>query len=116
MGRRPSVALFQRGLHRLREVVNVPLHCLVTESVSTHTGQLGLRIQGLPLPGHHIKLTRHLSYVCGGVVAFISGTLSEEVNLEALGKFIATVAVGFDDRHAAGQKPSSAGTLRHELH
>ena len=33
-----------------------------------YTGHLGLRIQGLPLLGHHIKLTRHVSYVCGGVV------------------------------------------------
>ena len=42
-------------LHRLREVVNVPHHFLVTVSVAVHTGQLGiassLRIQGLPLRG-----------------------------------------------------------------
>ena len=68
LGRRPSVTLFQRGcLHLLREVVNAPHHCLVTVSVAMHTSQLGLRIQGLPLPGHH-QLTRHVSYVCGGVV------------------------------------------------
>ena len=29
-----------------------------------HTSQLGLRIQGLPLPDHHIKLTRHVPHVC----------------------------------------------------
>ena len=38
--------------------------CLVTVSVSMRTGQLGLRIQGLPLPGDHLKLTRHVSYIC----------------------------------------------------
>ena len=65
-------------LHRLQKVVNVPHHCLVTVSVAMHTGQLGLRIQGVPLLDHH-HLTRHTSYVCGG---------------EALGEFIATVAVG----------------------
>ena len=48
-------------LHRLQKVVNVPHHCLETVSVVMHTGQLGLRIQGLPLPGHHLKLPRHVS-------------------------------------------------------
>ena len=83
-------------LHRLREVVNVRHHCLVTVSVAMYTGQLGLRIQGLPHPGHHLKLTRHASYVCGGVVDGIQLRIPqcEEDNLEALGEFIATVAVG----------------------
>ena len=60
-----------------------------------HTGQLGLRIQGLPLRDRH-QLTRHTSYVCGGVVDGIQLRIPqcEEVNLEALGEFIATVAVG----------------------
>ena len=64
--------LREQGHHRLREVVNVPHNCLVTVSVAMHTGQLwiarSLRIQGLPLPRHHLKLTRHVSYVCGAVV------------------------------------------------
>ena len=51
-------------LRRLREVVNVPHHCLATLSVAVHTGQLGivssLRIEGLPLPGYHLELTRHV--------------------------------------------------------
>ena len=56
------------------------------------TSQLGLRIQGLPLPGHHLKLTRHVSHVCGGVVDGIQLRIPqcEEDNLEALGEFIAT--------------------------
>ena len=74
-----EVALSQRGwnnnsaqpsrgcLDRLQKVVNVPHHCLVTVSVAMHTSQLGLRIQGLPLPDDH-QLTRHASYVCGVVV------------------------------------------------
>ena len=102
--------LTQRGcLHRLGEVVNVPHHCLVTVSVTVHTGHLGLRIQGLPLPGHHIKLTRHVSYVCGGVV-----------DGEALGEFIATAAVGHlpekplgENRRHAGEVVSSVGNTRH---
>ena len=65
-----------------------------------HTGQLGLRIQGLPLPGHHLMLTRHVSYVCVGVVDGIQLRVPqcEEDNLEARqffhGEFIATAAVG----------------------
>ena len=47
-------------LDRLQKVVNVPHHCLETVSVAMHTGQLGFRIQGLPLPGHHLKHTRHV--------------------------------------------------------
>ena len=51
-------------LRRLREVVNVPHHCLATVSVAVQTGQLRIvssfRIEGLPLPGYHLKLTRHL--------------------------------------------------------
>ena len=60
-----------------------------------HTGQLGLRFQGLPLPDHH-HLTRHTSYVCGGVVDGIQLRIPwcEEDNLEALREFITTVAVG----------------------
>ena len=60
-----------------------------------HTSQLGLRIQGLPLPGHH-QFTQHASYVCGGVVDGIQLRIAqcEEDNLEALGEFIATAAVG----------------------
>ena len=77
-----------------------------------------LRIQGLPSPwpSHHAHaaLVIRLRWRCRRHSS--QEPLSEEVKLEALGKIIATVAVGFDDRHAAGQKPSSAGTLRHELH
>ena len=51
--------------------------------------QLDLLIQGLPLPDHH-QLTRHLSYV--GIQLRIPQC--EEDNLEALGEFIATAAVG----------------------
>ena len=51
-------------LRQLREVVNVPHHCLATLSVAVHAGQLGivssLRIEGLPLPGYHLELTRHV--------------------------------------------------------
>ena len=54
-------------LNRLQKVVNAPHHGLETVSVAMHTGQLGFRIQRLPLPGHH-QLTRHASYVCDGVV------------------------------------------------
>ena len=77
-------------LRRLREMVNVPHHCLATVSVAVHTGHLGLRIQGLPLPGHHPKLTRHVSYVCVGVVDGIQLRIPqcEEDNLDALGEFI----------------------------
>ena len=58
-----------------------------------HTSQLGLRIQGHPLPDHH-QLTRHASY--GGVVDGIQLRIPwcEEENLEVLGALIATVAVG----------------------
>ena len=60
-----------------------------------HTGQLRLRTQGLPLPDHH-HLTRHTSYVSGGVVDGIQLRIPqcEEDNLEAHGEFIATAAVG----------------------
>ena len=77
------------GVLRLQKVVNVPQHCLVTVSVAMHTGQLGLRIQGLPLRDHH-HLTRHTSYFCGGVVDGIQLRIPqcEEVNLEALGERI----------------------------
>ena len=75
--------------------MNVPHHCLVTVSVAMHTGRLGLRIQGLPLPDHH-QLTRHASHVCGGVVDGIQlrNPKCEEYKQEALGEFIATAAVG----------------------
>ena len=94
-GRRPSVALFQRGTASDNILKWTVLHhCLATLSVAMHTSQLGLRIQGRPLPEHH-QLTRHTSYVCGGVVDGIQLRIPqcEEDNLEALGEFIATAAV-----------------------
>ena len=93
-----------------------------------HTSQLGLRIQGLPVPGHHLKLTRHESYVCGGVVDGIQlrVPLCEEDNLEALeflyGEFIAIAAVGYltekplgENRRHAGEVVSNEGDTRHFL-
>ena len=86
-----------------------------------HTGQLGLRIQGLPLPGHH-QLTRHALYVCGGVVDGIQLRIPQckEDNLEALGEFIATAAVGHlpekplgENRRDACEVVSSVGDTRH---
>ena len=86
-----------------------------------HTYQLGLRIQGLPLPGHHLKLARHVSYVC---VAAADGiqlriTECEEDNLEALGEFIETAAVGHfpgrplvENREHAGKVVSSVGDTK----
>ena len=100
----------------------VPHHCLVTVSVAMHKSHLGLRIQGRPFPGHHLKLTRHVSYACGGVVDSIQPRISqrEEDNLEALGEFIATAAVGHltekplgENRRHAGEVVSSVGDTRH---
>ena len=91
-------------------------------AVAMHTGQLGLRIQGLPLPGHHTKLTRHASCICGGVVDGNQLRIPrcEEDNLEALGEFIATAAVGHltektlgENRRLAGEVVSSVGDTRH---
>ena len=58
--------------------------------------RLGLRIQGLPLPGHHLELARHVSYVCDAAVDCIQLTIPEceEDNLEELGELIATAVVG----------------------
>ena len=68
LGRRPAVDLFQRGTASDNILKwTLPHHCLVTVPVAMHTSQLGLRIQGRPHPEHH-QLTRHVSYVCGGVV------------------------------------------------
>ena len=87
-----------------------------------HTSQLGLRIQGLPLPGHHLKHTRHVSCVCGGVVDGIQrrNPLCEEDNLEAVGEIIGTAAVGHlpekplgEKRRHAGEVVSSVGDTRH---
>ena len=60
-----------------------------------HTSQLELRIQGLPLPDHH-QLTRHVPYVCVGVVDGIQHRIPhcEEDSLEALGESIATATDG----------------------
>ena len=86
-----------------------------------HTGQLGLRIQGLPLPGHHLKLARDVSYVCGGVVDGIRIRIPqcEEDNLETLDEFIATAAVGHlpgkprvENRGHAGEVVSSVGDTK----
>ena len=83
----------------------VPLHCLVTVSVVMHTSHLGLRILGLPFPGHHLKLTRHVSYIFGGVVDGIQlrSPQCEKDNLEALGEFIATVADGHLTKKPLGE-------------
>ena len=84
-----------------------------------HTNQLGLRIQGRPLPEHH-QLTRH----CDGVVDGIQlrNSQREEDNLEALGEFIATAAVVnliekplVENRRHAGEVVSSVGNASHLL-
>ena len=55
-----------------------------------HTGQLeiasGLCIQGLPLLGHHLELTRCVSHACSAAVDSIQLRIPqcEEDNLEAL--------------------------------
>ena len=99
----------------------VPHHCLVAVSVAMQTGQLGLRIQGPTLPDHH-HLTRRASDVCGGVLDGIQLRIPqcEEDNLDALGEFIATAAVGHltekplvDNRRRAGEIVSSAGDTSH---
>ena len=117
-----STQPFRGCLHRLQKVVNVPHRCLVSVSVAMHTGQLGLRIQGLPLPGHHLKLARHVSYVCVAAVDGIQLRIPqcEEDNLEALGEFIATAAVGHlpekplvENRGHAGEVVSSVGDTKH---
>ena len=76
------------------------------------SSQLGLRIQGLPLPDHH-HLTRHTSYVCGGVVDGIQLRITrcEEDDLEALGEFIATVAVGNLTEKPLGEQRRHAGKV-----
>ena len=83
-----------------------------------HTGQLGLRIQGLPFHGHHLKLAQHVSHVCGCVVDGIQIRIPqcEEDNLEALVEFVATAAVGHltekshgENRRRAGEVVSSVG-------
>ena len=109
-------------LHRLPEMVHVPPHCLVTVSVAMHTGQLGLRIQGLPLPGHHLKLTRHVSYVCGGVVDGIQLNFlsvkrtiwrrsENSSQLRLLGISLKKPLV--ENRRHAGEIVSSVGETRH---
>ena len=122
LGRRPSVTLFQRGTASDNIFKwTVPHHCLVTVSVAMHTDQLGLRIQGLPLPDHH-QLTRHASYVCVGAVDRIQLRIPrcEKDNLEAHGELIATVAVGHlierplgENRGLAGEVVSCVGETRH---
>ena len=109
--------LFQRGsASDQNPQVNVPHHCLVTISVTMHTGQLGLRIQGLPLPDHH-HLTRHVSYVCGGVVDGIQLRIPqcEEDNLEAHGEFIATAAEGHPTEKLLGENRRDAGEVVSEV-
>ena len=63
-----------------------------------------------------------MSYVCDGVVDSIQlrNSECEEDNLEALGEFIATVAVGeltekplVENRRHAGEVVSSVGDTRH---
>ena len=82
----------------------------------------GIRIQVLPLPGHHLKLTWHVSYVCGGVVDGIQLRIPqcEEDNLEALEEFIESAAVGHltekqlgENQRHAGEVVSSVGDTRH---
>ena len=90
-----------------------------------YTGQLviasSFRIQVLSLPGHHLKLARHVSYVCGAVVDGIQLriTLCEEDNVEALQflhrEFIATAAVGhFSEKPLVeNRRHAGEGDARH---
>ena len=86
-------------------MVNVPHHCLVN-SVRRDAYKPALDIQGLPVPGHHLKLTRHESYVCGGVVDGIQLRVfwCEVDNLEALGE---------KQLGEIGEVVSSEGDTRH---
>ena len=110
LGRRPSVTLFQRGTASDNIFKwTVPHHCLVTVSVAMHTGQLGLRIQGLPLPDQH-QLTEFNSGSPG-----VKRTIWRRSE-----KLIATVAVGHlierplgENRGLAGEVVSSVGDTRH---
>ena len=77
--RKQGQGRFVRGnfLQRLREVVNVPHHSLMTATTEFKDTE------------HHVKLTRHVSYVsyvCGGVVDGIQhkNPQCEEDSLETL--------------------------------
>ena len=94
---------------------------LPRDSVRCDAYLLGLRIQGLPLPGHHLKLARHVSYVCVAAVDGIQLRIPEceEDNLEALGEFIEIAAVGHlpekplvENRGHAGEVVSSVGDTK----
>ena len=94
---------------------------LPRDSVRCDAYLLGLRIEGLPLPGHHLKLARHVSYVCVAAVDGVQLRIPqcEEDNLEALGEFIATAAVGHlpekplvENRRRAGEVVSSVGDTK----
>ena len=77
---------------------------------------------GTPTSGHHLKLALHVSYVCVAAVDGIQLRIPEceEDNLEALGEFIETVAVGHltekplgENRRHAGEVVFSVGDTRH---
>ena len=87
-----SVSQPSRGcLHRLQKN-GERTTSLPRDSVCCDAYLLGLRIQGLPFPDHHLKLTRHASYVCVAAVDGIQLRITECE--EALGEFIETAAVG----------------------
>ena len=74
--------------------MNVPLHCLVTVSVSMHAGQLGLSHSETPKkrpsPQAHAARVIHLLRRCR---RRSTQDPPVEDNLDALGGFIATAAV-----------------------
>ena len=101
--------------------MNVPHHCLATVSVAVHTGQLGitscLRIQGLPLPGCHLKAhaVRASSLRCCEIgsrndvgTSFLNPGLPEDTSRDSplgyagngsigiLGRFQGSLNAGFD--------------------
>ena len=145
LGRRPSVTVFQRGTASSVQtligfwVVALYSHTAWVSSSTLGGGERTTSLpresvrrdayrqarpsdSGTPTPGHHLKLTRHSSYVCGGVEDGIQLRIlqCEEDNLEALGEFIATAVVGHlpekplvENRGYAGEVVSSVGDTRH---
>ena len=91
-----SGGLYERPQDRKGFMVRLVTSCITgssprTPSAATLLRSLSetassLRIQGLPHLGHHLKLTRHVSYVCGAVVYGIQHRIPqcEEDKLEAL--------------------------------
>ena len=90
-----SGGLYERPQDRRGFMMRLVTSCFTGSSPRTPSGATllrslsetasSLRIQGLPHLGHHLKLTRHVSYVCGAVVDGIQHRIPqcEEDNLEA---------------------------------